>query len=231
MSRRKRSCSTRFSLFSFQDIITCVMGIMLLLTLLICLQITDTPSRSSSEVRARAVELRTSVSGLQDELTDLESRVRSNSAILQSGGLSNANLLREKQQDAEAARAAAERELLSLLQQSASAVQSLSDLTTSARTRQALSVEEITRLIEETKRQKKTLTDIQDGTRVIYNRYVGSADTCWIVEITSDTDFKAENDLRHRTKRPCLFLHNATEPRRLFRLSGSRRWNMEAFRW
>lgn len=191
MSRRKRSCSTRFSLFSFQDIITCLMGIMLLLTLLISIQITSSPSRSSTEVQSQTSRLKESVTSLQSELADLESRVRANSAILQSGGLSNAKLLQEKQRAAEAARVASERELLSLLQQSTDAVQSLSKTQTTAQSQQKMTTEEIARLIAETKRQRETLKDIQDGKRVVYNKYVGSAETCWIIEVTSDSDFKA----------------------------------------
>ena len=68
--------------------------------------------------RSQTSRLKESVTSLQSELADLESRVRSNAAILQSGGLSNAKLLQEKQLASEAARIAAERELLSLLQQS-----------------------------------------------------------------------------------------------------------------
>lgn len=191
MSRRKRSCSTRFSLFSFQDIITCVMGIMLLLTLLICLQISDTPARSSSDVKARSSELQTSVSQLQKELAELDTRVRANSKVLQSGGLSNVQLLQEKQQSASSARTAAEQELFALLQQSQEAGQSLTDVKTSVGEQQKLSTEEIKRLIEVTRRQQQTLNDMKNGKRIVYNRYIGGAETCWIVEVSSDTDVKA----------------------------------------
>ncbi len=191
MSRRKRSTSTRFSLFSFQDIITCVMGIMLLLTLLICLEITDTPSRSSSEVKARTEELQTSVSNVQNELAQLESRVQSNSSVLESGGLSNTQLLRDQQQSASAARDSAERELFALLEQSTTSVKNLDNATTSAQSQQSLTTAEIARLIEDMKHQQQVLKQMQDGKRIIYNRYVGSADTCWIIEVNSDSSFQA----------------------------------------
>jgi hypothetical protein len=190
MSRRKRSTSTRFSLFSFQDIITCVMGIMLLLTLLICLRITSTVSRSSSEVKTRAQALQTSVSAIQSELAELEARVHANSSIMESGGLSNIQLLRDKQQEAEAARRAAERELYAMLEQSTVAVRNLTDVSTSAQSQQTLTAAEIASLIEEMHRQQKTIKEIQDGKRVVYNQYIGSADTCWIIEVSSDTVFQ-----------------------------------------
>ena len=156
------------------------MGIMLLLTLLICLQITNTVSRSSTEVKARAESLRTSVAGIQSELTELESRVRANSSVLESGGLSNTELLRVQQQVAEAARTAAERELYAMLEQSTISVKALSDVSTSVHEHQALTTAEIARLIEEMRRQQQTLQEMQAGKRVVYNKYVGSAETCWI---------------------------------------------------
>jgi len=191
MSRRKRSTSTRFSLFSFQDIITCVMGIMLLLTLLICLKITNTVSRSSSEVKTRAQDLQTSVSSIQSELAELEARVHANSSVLESGGLSNVELLRDKQQEEVAAKTAAERELYVLLAQSSTAVKTLSDVSSSAQSQGTLTTAEIATLIEEMQRQQKAVKEIQDGKRVIYNKYIGSADTCWIIEVSSDTVFQA----------------------------------------
>lgn len=191
MSRRKRSTSTRFSLFSFQDIITCVMGIMLLLTLLICLKITNTVSRSSPEVKARAEELRTSVSSIQSEVAELEARVRSNSSVLESGGLLNTALLRDQQQEAAAARAAAERELYAMLEQSTISARTLDEVSVSAESYQTQTTAEIASRIEEMRHQQQVLKEIQDGKRVVYNKYIGSADTCWIIEVTSDTVFQA----------------------------------------
>ena len=191
MSRRKRSASTRFSLFAFQDIITCVMGIMLLLTLLLCLQITEAVMPSSAEVQTRSKTLHTMVSSLQTELSSLEDRVRTNAALLNSGALSNTNLLQEKQQESDAGRKAAERELMTLLQESLDATESLNDLKSSTQQKQMLQDTEIAQLIAEALRQQQSLKDITDGKRIVYNRYVGSADTCWIVEVSSDTDFKA----------------------------------------
>ena len=80
------------------------MGIMLLLTLMICLQVTDTPTRSSQEMKNQTNEIQSAVSSLQSELSELEDRVNDNSTLLQSGALSNNLLLKEKQQATAAAR-------------------------------------------------------------------------------------------------------------------------------
>ena len=35
------------------------------------------------------------------------------------------------------------------------------------------------------------LKSMQDGTRIVYNRHLGASNTCWIIEVSSDVDFKA----------------------------------------
>ncbi len=191
MSRRKRKCSTRFSLFSFQDIITCLMGIMLLLTLMICLQVTDKPTRSSEEVQKRSTEMQADVLSLQAEMSDLERQVSENTAVLESGALSNQTLLREKQQAISAAQAAAERELLVMLQQSMNSAETLNSTKSAAETKRQSSEASIAQLIQEASRQEKSIQQMLEGRRVVYNRYVGSASACWIIEVTSDTNIKA----------------------------------------
>lgn len=163
---------------------------MLLLTLMICLQVTETPTRSSEETKNRTSEIQSAVSSLQSELSELENRVKDNSALLRSGALSNSSLLKEKQQATSAARAASERELLELLQQDIDSGESLNSARTSAETQRQTSENRIAHLIAEAKRQQKALKDVQEGKRVVYNRYLGSAASCWIIEVTSDTDIK-----------------------------------------
>jgi hypothetical protein len=166
------------------------MGIMLLLTLMICLQVTDTPTRSSQEMKNQTNEIQSAVSSLQSELSELEDRVNDNSTLLQSGALSNNLLLKEKQQATAAARAVSERELLTLLQQDIDSGESLDSARTSADSHREMSENKIAQLIAQAKRQQQALKDLQEGKRVVYNRYVGSAASCWIIEVTSDTDFK-----------------------------------------
>ena len=72
MSRRKRKNHSQFSLFVFQDIITCVMGIMLLLTLMMCLQITSVIAATEHSAASQMVdELRSQAAALSAEVARL----------------------------------------------------------------------------------------------------------------------------------------------------------------
>lgn len=191
MPRRRRRVATRFSLFSFQDIITCVMGIMLLLTLIICLQITSTTGRSSTQVKQQSDELEAAVATLQSRLADLQQQVQKNTVLLTSGGLTDINLLREKQQQAEAAQAAASEELRELLSRSAATAQALARLEATAQSQQEQNEQDLTSLQQRTQRTRQLLQQISDGTRIVYNRYQGSANACWIIEVASDNSIQA----------------------------------------
>lgn len=82
--RRRRAEEPPLSLFSFQDIITCVTGILILVTLLMTLDISDRAEeavRQSGEVSTRQLqEMRAGVSALKAELEELD-RLAPRSAI------------------------------------------------------------------------------------------------------------------------------------------------------
>ena len=98
MSRRKRSNHARFSLFVFQDIITCVMGIMLLLTLMMCLQITSVVASADAAPAAQMVsELKQQAAALAAEISKLESEASEQASLLESGAIDDPELLRQVQ--------------------------------------------------------------------------------------------------------------------------------------
>lgn len=191
MPRRRRRIATRFSLFSFQDIITCVMGIMLLLTLLICLRITATSGRSSAAVRQQSQDLQTTVDTLQNKLAELQQQVRTNSRLLSSGGLTDINLLRNQQQQAEAAKASASQELRDILARNAAAAEALARFESTAQSQQQQQQQDLATLQQRTQRTRDLLRQISDGTRVVFNRYQGSANACWIIEVATDNSIQA----------------------------------------
>jgi hypothetical protein len=191
MSRRTRNTTTKFSLFSFQDIITCLMGIMLLVTLMICLQIKEPNVRAKSEVKSRAEELKQVSDSLKSDITELQTQIEKNIQLLESGALSSTQLLKDKHTESEAAKAAAERELAVLMEREREARSSAENVKSRAESRRERSEAEMTRLKQSKERQEQILKDIRDGKRVVYNQYIGSAASCWIVEATNDTTFAA----------------------------------------
>jgi hypothetical protein len=69
MPRRKRAATPAFSLFSFQDIISCVMGIMILVTLILALEVIDGgEAKQVSDVQDRIAANRAIISQLQVEI-------------------------------------------------------------------------------------------------------------------------------------------------------------------
>ena len=191
MSRRTRNTTTKFSLFSFQDIITCLMGIMLLVTLMICLQIRKPDVRSKSEVKSKAEELKQVADSLKSDIVELQTQIERNIKLLESGAMSNTQLLKDKHTESEAARAAASRELGVLIERERAARSSADDAKSRAESGRDRSEAEMARLKQAQKRQEEILKDIRDGKRVVYNQYIGSAASCWIVEATNDTTFAA----------------------------------------
>ncbi|MEY3172178.1 MAG: hypothetical protein RLZZ436_91 [Planctomycetota bacterium] len=181
----------KFSLFSFQDIITCLMGIMLLLTLLIAMQITDQPSRSADQAADRQHQLQTIVSDLQRDIAQLEQQTQANRQLLSSGALADKDLLTARHQQAVAAEQAAAAELQRLRSESSTAARSLDTVSTAAARQQADSEQEQQRLIAELAAMKSRLQQLSDGTRVVYSQHSGTAETCWIVEVTDDRSIQA----------------------------------------
>ncbi|MFM7055998.1 MAG: hypothetical protein ACKO2P_03645 [Planctomycetota bacterium] len=191
MGRRRRSAMAKFSLFSFQDIITCLMGIMLLLTLLIALQITEQPVRSADEAADSRTELRKMLTDLQRDITQLEEQTQANRQLLSSGALADQNLLTEQHQQALAAQQAAATELQRLRSSAAAAARSLADVTTAATRQQAKAERAQQRLRADLAAMKSSLQGLTDGTRVVYSQHRGTSETCWIVEVTDDRSIQA----------------------------------------
>jgi len=86
MVRRRRNHVAAFSLFSFQDIISCVMGIMILVTLILALEVIDGGEITHvSDVKERLAANRVLISDLQREIERL--RVALNHSVARTNAL------------------------------------------------------------------------------------------------------------------------------------------------
>lgn len=73
MVRRRRNQVAAFSLFSFQDIISCVMGIMILVTLILALEVIDGGEiKHVSDVKERLAANRALIADLQREIARMQ---------------------------------------------------------------------------------------------------------------------------------------------------------------
>lgn len=190
MSRRRRkSGSVKFSLFVFQDIITCVMGIMLLLTLMLCMQIVQNPGVAdiSHDVKALS-ELSAASESLQAGLVELQNAVGENDKLFKAGGLINSNILRDQMREARVANERASRDLEDLAQQADEAKGIAEKLKAYAGS--STETQETDRLKVTISEAKRVLEQLEQGKRVLYNRPPGSNE-CWLVEISTESDIRA----------------------------------------
>jgi cell division protein FtsB len=191
MGRRRRTALAKFSLFSFQDIITCLMGIMLLLTLLIALQIVEHPVRSSAQISDRRAALEATIAKLEQQTAELRQQANLNRQMLASGALTNSELLAPQVDEAITAHTAAATELKQLQAAAAAQAQAAASAVRAAGEVRASSTAERLRLVSEMSRMQSLLDNVQMGNRVIYNSHRGAAGTCWIVEVTNDATIHA----------------------------------------
>lgn len=187
MSRRHRQSGIGISLFAFQDIITCVMGIMLLLTLLLCLQISSVTVREFTPEET-VVATEADITALNEQIDELAEKVNAQQALLDSGAIEDLGLL---QQQAEQASNDVQRSTADLVQAQQNASQS------SARLQQLQQVAEqrkdqVTQaqtLQDDIARIQQQLKRLQSGDRIIYNGHDADSKRCWLVEMNSTNEF------------------------------------------
>jgi cell division protein FtsB len=190
MSRRKRKNNSGFSLFVFQDIITCVMGIMLLVTMMMCLQITAavvSPEQTPAEETIR--QMQRQAAALSAEIASLQSTVDENASLLNSGAINDPALLRDRTVTLDNDNQLAEIDVKALWEQQTSGQETLDTLKKTAQRRS-----EQTRQTESLKQDNETLDEkvkkLTRGDRVVYNAHTSESATCWLVEMTTTTDFQ-----------------------------------------
>lgn len=190
MGRRKRTGGPAFSLFAFQDIITCVMGIMLLLTLMMSLQIADAPgAQMASKVNTRAQELEKETSRLLVEIDQMESQLASQLSALNSGAILDPTLLSQSRDRAVREAAAAEKEMHRVAELVEFSQKQLQDVRlrfgeVDQITADSASLEQLI------SKRRQELEDLKSGRKRVYNAHESDARSCWIVEVSSPLDIR-----------------------------------------
>ena len=203
MSRRKRRNQSRITLFAFQDIITCVMGIMLLLTLIMCLRITSSVAIArTSSVEQTLDEMKQQAAALAAEIEQLQQTASDQIALLNSGAIDDPELLTDRSLTMENEIQLATAEIRELWQQQAASQTSLESMKKSAEARRP-QVARTEALRAENKNLNRSLDELKRGDRVIYNAHNSSSATCWIVELTNRATIQAA-ELK-KSQRPLTF--------------------------
>ena len=191
MSRRIRSNHSKFSLFAFQDIITCVMGIMLLLTLLICLQITTvTVTSVQSSGRKSLDELKEQAAELAAEVAAVELAVNEQSELIESGAIQDSRLLLERATSLQKNNTAAREDVRTLWEQQAADAAMLQQLEREAAARRD-QPQQTVELKQSNATLKKKIETLRRGDRLVYNAHTETSKTCWLVEMSNNATFLA----------------------------------------
>ncbi len=180
MSRRGRN-TTKFSLFAFQDIITSVTGIMILVTLILALELLQRKEKSppkrtaqvTEQVLATVAKNNATMERLSEQLKEMQDETAKAAPYdidrvgrqLEALGKLNDQL---------------DRELNGLEKQRSDVAQAA---------REAASTETIEELVNKAKEKLEQLQELKDRNRVIFNPAAGQTKTPWLVEIDGK-DFK-----------------------------------------
>ena len=191
MARRKRNNHSRFSLFVFQDIITCVMGIMLLLTLMMCLQITSVVATAQSSPAEETIrQMKQQAADLSAEVATLQKSVDQHTALLNSGAINDATLLKNRSVTLATDIRLATADIAAQWEQRTTRQNTLSSLQ-DAEQRQQKDLESAAELIRQNQQLLKTQQELKSGNRVVYNAHDSIAGACWLVELTAINSFQA----------------------------------------
>jgi cell division protein FtsB len=184
-SRHKKS--SPFSLFAFQDIITSVTGIMILITMTLALDLVQKATSSPrSATPAIAEQVEVAVKESEQEISRLEQ-------ILGAGVGSihiDAETARKQLKDLERARKELDQQNASLSSEvnAASARKQAVD-----EQAQSVSPEALQQLQAEVVASRDQIRKLKESNRVVFNRPAGTSKTSWLVQLDKDSVLVAES--------------------------------------
>lgn len=188
MGRRKGN-SVPFSLFAFQDIITSVTGIILLITMMMAVELVqnmETAASAPQEQKSPVIErtLQTAIDENSQEIVRLERLLEETTTIR-----FDADALRRRLADLSAASAELEKQATKIEETQKEIDRRKQELTDQAKN---LTPEMIESLAQEQRQIAQEIEAMRQANRVIFNRPAGLAKTPWLVELNADAVLSAE---------------------------------------
>jgi hypothetical protein len=195
MSRRKIG-SPVFSLFSFQDIITSVTGIMILITLVMAVELIQRTEQAPQQQTAELVrELEHQINETRDTVEELRSQMQQQQTDVTPDAFLDTSILQAKLQRVQDRRQRGIEDSNSLAQRKQKTDSRLARL----RQEQTSRKDEITtlaKLQEELAKKNEKLKKLSRGNRVIYNPAQGTSRTPWLVELSGTKIVSARMGIR-----------------------------------
>lgn len=181
-SRRQRG-QAAFSLFAFQDIITAVTGIIVLITLILALELLHRETTAAAVAPMQPAITSQQVSELDEEIRSLKVSLAANQAILQEAASLPAeeivNLRRHSQEQLDRL----QRQLAHRKQE----LQQSFEKRKRAETSQiANAAERKAHLNEQRRKLREAIQELSDSNQVIYNTNPNASKRAWLVDLQSD---------------------------------------------
>lgn len=178
---RRRAAGPSITLFSFQDIITSVTGIMILVTLLMSVELIQRRQKSSAApVTGRDTPQAATTEQLTREIAELNARLESGRRSLGQFSGTIPGQIQEQGRDLDG--------LVRQLQQEAAQLQVREDKTRRSRDEALQVASRQENDLRETKERiaklEKTVREVSSETRVVYNAVPGANKQAWLVELT-----------------------------------------------
>ncbi len=180
---RRRIGTPVFSLFSFQDIITSVTGIMILITLLMTLELIQRTMQSPQNRTAEVVaSLDQQIAETREAIEVLRERIREQQKEQTPDMFLSVDTLQDRLNDIEDRTSRADRDAIRLARQRQTTTSELSrqQQEQSSRTDEARQLAELQKKLKEKQQQ---LQKLSTGNRVVYNPARGTSKTQWLVEL------------------------------------------------
>jgi len=185
MSRRGGSTAA-FSLFSFQDIITSVTGIMILVTLILALELIQR-KESSPPVHTEEIaqNLQSTVTEMQNRIEELKRKsAESNKRIDELAPLDKRAIQRDLA-DSEEANQRLDGQVEELERRKREAEQRMQEAERLLES-QSVDPDALEKLQAEVRKKEEDLEELKSSDRIIYNRAPGDSKTPWLVEVSGD---------------------------------------------
>lgn len=194
---RRRNHESPLSLFAFQDIITAVTGIMVLLTLILALELAQRePASPTAQTRAVAAEIAATLEDTTAQVERLQTALAQQTDAVQSV--------------ARLTPAAAEREEADLAREMTTLEQDLARLAAALRKKQAEGEQlreqqqlqgpqrEVARRLQaEADAVEQELAELKKSGRIIYRQKTGSGKRAWLVDVRGNALITAPADAQH----------------------------------
>ena len=195
---RRGQATSPFSLFSFQDIITCVSGIIILITLMLVVELVQR-DQSSPQVRTHAIasRLREAIAAAQAEIVRLKAALESDSSRVEELAGVSVDLIRRELFDIRSEVEMLEAELVEIESQERKVKKEEQRL--QAELFDRMKGEQNRKDLEESTRQlEKQLEELKQTDQLVYNPTTPDGKSVWIAQIGSGRVLVARAGQRQR---------------------------------